>query len=52
MFEEWRIAYLELKAAGLALVRDFSLTARQRLTRAWEKFKPLELARTGIAPTQ
>jgi|HubBroStandDraft_6_1064221.scaffolds.fasta_scaffold319241_3 hypothetical protein len=51
MLEEWRIAYLELKAAGLALSTDFSLAARQRLMRAWERFKPLELARTGIAPT-
>jgi hypothetical protein len=45
MFEEWKLAYLELKAAGLCLASDYSLAARTRLARAWAAFLPLELAR-------
>jgi hypothetical protein len=40
--ERWK-AYCELKAAGLALATDYSVAARERLTRAWAAFLPLEL---------
>jgi hypothetical protein len=48
MYEAWRLAYLELKAAGLSLRSDYSPAARERLTRAWNVFKPLELARGTV----
>lgn len=38
-------AYLELKSAAEALYTDFSIPARQRLTRAWAAYLPFEHAR-------
>jgi hypothetical protein len=35
-------AYRELKAAGLALYTDFSISARIRLSRAWATYRPFE----------